>query len=107
MNLMKLAARGPAPWASEPPSQQRQPLRAQPGGPASRPVPPPTCSVTVVTCVPSKLQRGLQTLCGQVWSCRPATPLSTDSRPPEPLPPFRCSGCEALVPLLLPLGCPS
>lgn len=61
MNLMKLAARGPAPWASEPPRRQRQPLSAA-GGPASRPVPPPTCSVTVVTRVPSKLQRGLQIL---------------------------------------------
>lgn len=62
MNLMNLAARGPAPWASEPPWQQRQALRAQLGGPASHPVPPPACSVTVVTCIPSKLQRGLQIL---------------------------------------------
>lgn len=31
MNLIKVAARGPAPWASEPVSQQPGPLRAKLG----------------------------------------------------------------------------
>lgn len=35
MNLMKLAARGPAPWASEPVSQQPGPLGAGLGGPTT------------------------------------------------------------------------
>lgn len=107
MNLMKLEARGPAPWAPEPVSQQPGPLRAGLRSPASRPAPPPTCSVTLATYIPSKPQRGLQTLCGQVWSWRPATTLSTDSATRASTTIQGPLGSEALLTLPLPLGRPS
>lgn len=75
--------------ASVPAAQATQ---SRTGQQASHPAPPLTCSVILATCIPSKPQTGLQTLREQVWSCRPTTALSTDSQPPEPLPPFKAPG---------------
>lgn len=62
MNLIKVAARGPSPWASKPVSQQTWAPLSRPGRLASCPNSPPTCSVTLATYVPSEYQSGLQTL---------------------------------------------